>query len=403
LIVRVLVLGGDGYLGWPTALHFAAAGHEVAVVDNYLRRRYDDQLGTASLVPISPLSIRIGCWREVGGTVIDCFIGDITDPEFLTNTLQWFKPQTIIHLAEQRSAPYSMVDRAHAVHTQVNNVVGTLNLLWAIAEVDSTIHLIKLGTMGEYGTPDIDIEEGWLHVTHRGRSDTLPFPKQPGSFYHLSKVHDSHNIMFCCRAWGLRATDLNQGVVYGCDTPQTQQDPALATRFDYDATFGTVLNRFVVQAVAGHALTVYGSGGQTRGFLHLLDTMSCLELAAEHPAEPGEFRVFNHFTETFSVLDLAERVAQRSGVAVDHLPNPRVELEHHHYRAINTGLLDLGLRPHPLTDTVIDELLAAADRHRGLIDADTILPETQWRPRRLASPSGSPSCAAELHLVAGHG
>ena len=317
--MRVLVLGGDGYLGWPAALRFAARGHEVAIVDNQLRRRYDLELGTASLVPIASLPDRVSCWRELTGNQIDTFVGDLTDPDFVTATLADFAPDTVIHLGEQRSAPYSMLDRAHAVHTQTNNVVGTLNLVWAIAQIDPSIHLIKLGTMGEYGTPNIDIEEGWLTVTHHGRTDTLPYPKQPGSFYHLSKVHDSHNIMFCCRAWGLRATDLNQGVVYGAATPETRRHSRLATRFDYDAIFGTVLNRFIVQAVAGHPLTVYGTGGQTRAFLNILDTMSCLELAAEHPADPGEFRVFNQFTESFSVLrarsaGVADEAAQTSTI-----------------------------------------------------------------------------------------
>ena len=378
--MRVLVLGGDGYLGWPAALRFAARGHEVAIVDNQLRRQYDLELGTASLIPIAALSARVACWHELTGCAIQTFLGDLTDPDFVSATLTEFAPDTVIHLGEQRSAPYSMLDRAHAVHTQTNNVVGTLNLLWAIAQVDPTIHLIKLGTMGEYGTPNIDIEEGWLTVTHHGRTDTLPYPKQPGSFYHLSKVHDSHNIMFCCRAWGLRATDLNQGVVYGVATPETRRHPGLATRFDYDAIFGTVLNRFIVQAVAGHPLTVYGSGGQTRAFLNILDTMACLELAAERPADPGEFRVFNQFTESFSVLELAKRVSRRSGADIDHLPNPRVELDHHYYRAANTGLLDLGLQPHLLGDAVIDGLLATATEHRQRIDTGVIWPATGWRP-----------------------
>lgn len=284
--MRVLVLGGDGYLGWPTAVHFSAAGHDVAIVDNLVRRRYDEELGTSSLVPIGGLTERVALWSSLTGRDIGVHLGDITDAGFLTGVLARFGPDTVIHLGEQRSAPYSMIDREHAVHTQVNNVVGTLNLLWAIAETDPSIHLVKLGTMGEYGTPDIDIEEGWLRVTHHGRTDVLPYPKQPGSFYHLSKVHDSHNIMFCCRAWGLRATDLNQGVVYGARTAQTDLHPGLATRFDYDGVFGTVLNRFIVQAVAGHPLTVYGAGGQTRGFLNIVDKVRCLGAGRREPRGP---------------------------------------------------------------------------------------------------------------------
>ncbi len=244
----------------------------------------------------------------------------MTEEEFVHDMVAGFRPDAVVHFAEQRSAPYSMVDRKHAVYTQVNNVVGTLNLLYAIADVDPSIHLVKLGTMGEYGTPNIDIEEGYIEITHRGRTDVLPFPKQPGSFYHLSKVHDSHNIAFCCRAWGLRSTDLNQGVVYGQSTPETTMHPDLATRFDYDAVFGTVLNRFVIQAAAAEPLTVYGKGGQTRGFLDIRDTLACIELAIRNPAKAGEFRVFNQFTESFSVGELATKVSDRGRRGADRAP-----------------------------------------------------------------------------------
>lgn len=384
--MRVLVLGGDGYLGWPTALRLSAEGHEVEVVDSYIRRDYDTELGTSSLVPIRTLDERVALWRSLTGRRIGVHVGDLTDPVFLTRTLSECAPDTVIHLGEQRSAPYSMIDQAHAVHTQVNNVVGTLNLLWAIAEVDPGIHLVKLGTMGEYGTPNIDIEEGWLDVTHRGRTDRLPYPKQPGSFYHLSKVHDSHNIMFCCRAWGLRATDLNQGVVYGVETDETALDPGLATRFDYDGVFGTVLNRFVVQAALGHPLTVYGTGGQTRAFLNILDTVRCLSIAVENPAEVGEFRVFNQFTESFSVLELAQRVDALRPGRIDFLDNPRVEKEQHYYRAANDGLLRLGLDPHLLTDRELLATLAVADRHRDRIDPAVIAPLARWRRTSSARP-----------------
>jgi UDP-sulfoquinovose synthase len=384
--VRVLVLGGDGYLGWPTALRLSGEGHEVGVVDSCLRREYDIELGTASLVPIRGLKERVALWHSLTGRRIETHVGDLTDAAFLTRTLRDFAPDTVVHLAEQRSAPYSMIDRAHAVHTQVNNVVGTLNLLWAIAEVDPGIHLVKLGTMGEYGTPNIDIEEGWLEVTHKGRTDRLPYPKQPGSFYHLSKVHDSHNIEFCCRAWGLRATDLNQGVVYGVETDETALDPGLATRFDYDGVFGTVLNRFVVQAALGHPLTVYGTGGQTRAFLNILDTVRCLSIAIENPAEAGEFRVFNQFTESFSVLELAQRVDALRPGRIDFLDNPRVEKEQHHYRAANDGLLRLGLEPHLLTDTELLAMLRVADQHRDRIDPGVIAPLTRWRRTSPAGP-----------------
>ena len=378
--MRILVLGGDGYLGWPTALHLSAAGHEVAVADSFARRCYDRELGVTSLVSIAPLERRVSVWREVSGCQITTFVGDLTDPVFAKGTIADFCPDTIVHFAEQRSAPYSMIDQAHAVYTQINNVVGTLNVLYAIAEVDPTIHLVKLGSMGEYGTPNIDIEEGWLEVTHKGRTDTVLYPKRPGSFYHLSKVHDSHNIEFACRAWNLRATDLNQGIVYGQETEQTRLDPALATRFDYDAVFGTVLNRMVVQAVCGYPLTVYGSGGQIRGMLDIRDTVECIRLAAEHPPKPGEFRVFNQFTEQFSVLEIAEmiRVSYPGSVRVARIDNPRVEAAEHYYHAEHSRLVDLGLEPHVLNDTLMESLFAIAIRHRRRADSRLFAPSVQW-------------------------
>ena len=378
--MRVLVLGGDGYLGWPTALHLSRGGYEVAVADNFARRGYDLEMGVDSLVPIASLHRRVECWEEVSGHRIDMFVGDLTEEAFVYDMLGRFRPDAIVHFAEQRSAPYSMVDRKHAVYTQVNNVVGTLNLLYAIADTDPSIHLVKLGTMGEYGTPNIDIEEGYIEITHKGRTDVLPFPKQPGSFYHLSKVHDSHNIAFCCRAWGLRATDLNQGVVYGQSTPETMMHPDLATRFDYDAIFGTVLNRFVIQAAAGQPLTVYGKGGQTRGFLDIRDTLACVELAIKTPAAAGEFRVFNQFTETFSVNELADKVcAAAGGAEIVHLEDPRVELEDHYYRAAHTKLLDLGLLPFLLGDEILSDLLVLARAQVHRIELSALQPQVMWR------------------------
>jgi UDP-sulfoquinovose synthase len=378
--VRALVLGGDGYLGWPTALHLSRAGYEVGVADNFARRGYDLEMGVDSLVPIASLHRRVECWEELSGRRLDVFIGDLTEEAFVYDMVRSFRPEVIVHFAEQRSAPYSMVDRKHAVYTQVNNVVGTLNLLYAIAEIDPSIHLVKLGTMGEYGTPNIDIEEGYIEITHRGRTDVLPFPKQPGSFYHLSKVHDSHNIAFACKAWGLRSTDLNQGVVYGQSTPETTLHADLATRFDYDAVFGTVLNRFVVQAAAGEPITVYGKGGQTRGFLDIRDTLACVELAVRHPAEPGEFRVFNQFTESFSVMELAQKVSEATGGAqIVHLEDPRVELEEHYYRAAHTKLLDLGLMPYLLGDELLADLLSIALSNLRRLDRTALQPQVSWR------------------------
>lgn len=382
--MRILVLGGDGYLGWPTAMYLSQRGHEVVVVDNMARRAWDNELGAESLVPIASLHERVGVWEAVSGKTIGMYVGDIADYTFLEPVIREFQPEAVVHYGEQRAAPFSMIDRRHAVFTQVNNIVGTLNLLYAIADHVPDCHLVKLGTMGEYGTPNIDIEEGYITINHKGRTDTLPYPKQPGSMYHLSKVHDSHNIMFCCRIWGLRATDLNQGVVYGVDTDELLMDERLRTRFDYDGVFGTVLNRFLVQAVAGVPLTVYGEGGQTRGFLDIRDTLACVELALLNPAERGEFRVFNQFTEQFSVLGLANAVNETAravglDVEINHLPNPRVEKEAHYYNAANTRLLDLGLKPHYLNDTLLESVIHVVQHYKDRIKPALIMPSVNWR------------------------
>ena len=383
--MRVLILGGDGYLGWPTAMRFSARGHEVAVVDNFARRRWHLEQSTDSLTPIALLGERLHAWRGVSGNVISPYVGDLMDGEFVDRIVMEFRPDAVIHYGEQPSAPFSMISRRHAVQTQSNNVIGTLNLLFALRDFAPECHLVKLGTMGEYGTPNIDIEEGFIEIEHKGRKDVLPFPKLPHSLYHLSKVHDSHNIEFACRIWDLRATDLNQGVVYGIDTDETVLDERLVTRFDYDEHFGTALNRFCVQAVIGHPLTIYGTGGQTRGFLNIRDTLACVELAVDHPAERGEFRVFNQFTEQFSVRELAELV-QHCGtevgldVRVDHIENPRREKEEHYYNAVHTKLLELGLAPHYLGSELVQSMLTTIERHEDRVIEHAIRPKTRWRP-----------------------
>lgn len=386
--MRILILGGDGYLGWPTAMRFSARGHEVAVVDNFARRRWHLEQSTDSLTPILPLVDRIEAWNEISGKKIESRVGSVEDGEFLDEVVAEFLPEVIIHYGQQPSAPYSMRSRQTAVETQQTNVIGTLNLLFSMQTYVPDAHLIKLGTMGEYGTPNIDIEEGYIEIEHNGRSDTLPFPKLPGSLYHCSKVHDSTNIHFATRIWGLRATDLNQGVVYGIETDETALDPRLATRFDYDETFGTVLNRFCVQAVVGHPLTVYGGGGQTRGYLNIKDTLRCVELAALNPAERGEFRVFNQFTEQFSVAELAELVQSCGAelgydIDVETFPNPRVELEQHYYNASNQKLLDLGLEPHPLGQELVHSLIGAIGSHKDRVIYRAITPRTKWNPGEL--------------------
>jgi UDP-sulfoquinovose synthase len=382
--MKVLVIGGDGYCGWATALYLSNRGCQVGILDSLVRRYWDSQLGADTLTPIAPIQQRIQRWHDLTGKTIDLYIGDITDYSFLSKTLQAFAPEAIVHFGEQRSAPFSMIDREHAVLTQVNNVVGTLNILYGIKEDFPDCHLVKLGTMGEYGTPNIDIEEGYITIEHNGRKDTLPYPKQPGSFYHLSKVHDSHNIHFACKIWGLRATDLNQGVVYGVLTEETGMDEMLINRLDYDGVFGTALNRFCIQAAIGHPITVYGKGGQTRSFLDIRDTVRCVELAIANPAEVGQFRVFNQFTELFTVQDLAMKVKSAGislglDVEIDHLQNPRVELEEHYFHAKNTNLLDLGLQPHYLSDSLLDSLLNFAIKYKNRVDPQQILPKVTWK------------------------
>ncbi|HUA12771.1 MAG TPA: NAD-dependent epimerase/dehydratase family protein [Solirubrobacteraceae bacterium] len=387
--MRILILGGDGYLGWPTSLHFSRGGHEVALVDNFARRRWHGELGSDSLTPICDLPQRLRAWREVSGNDLTLYGGNVADPEFMVGTIAEFQPDAIVHYAEQASAPFSMMNLARATETQQLNVIGTLNVLFAMREHAPDSHLVKLGTMGEYGTPNIDIEEGYIEIEHNGRRDTLPFPKLPASLYHCSKVHDSTNIHFACRMWGARATDLNQGVVYGIETDETAMDPRLINRFDYDEYFGTALNRFCVQAVIGRPLTVYGSGTQTRGFLNIRDTIQCVDLAVTNPADRGEFRVFNQFTEQFSIAELAEQVRQAGEalgleVEIDSLENPRVEAEHHYYNAVHQKLLDLGLQPHLLGDELVKSVLQTVERYKDRVIPETIEPRTRWNPAAAA-------------------
>ena len=381
--MKILILGGDGYLGWPTAMYFSRRGHEVAVLDNFNKRKWELQMGVRPLVPVSTLHERVKIWREATGKDIKMYVGDLLSRRTIQKLFEEFKPDTIIHYAEQPSAPYSMLDNAQAAETQMNNVIGTLNVLFAMKRNCPDAHLIKLGTMGEYGTPNIDIEEGYITIEHNGRRDTLLFPKTPGSFYHLSKVHDSNNIYFTCRVWGLRATDLNQGVVYGIETEETKVHEKLNTSFHYDETFGTALNRFCTQAVAGMPITPYGKGGQTRGYLNIIDTLQCVEIAALNPANKGEFRVFNQFTEVFTINELANLVKQAGekmglNVNIFNIDNPRKEAEEHYYNPVHTKLLDLGLKPSKLSDVLLNSMLKKIMDNKGNIEKDTIMPKIKW-------------------------
>ena len=396
--MRILVIGGDGYCGWATALHLSACGHDVTILDNLVRRKWDRDLGVSSLTPIRGIAERLRSWKATTGKKIGFIKADATNYAALVDAFRAVEPEAIVNFGQQRSAPFSMIDRDHAALTMVNNTLCNLNVLWAMREQAPNAHLVKLGTMGEYGTPNIEIEEGFITIEHKGRRDTLPFPKQPGSFYHLTKVSDSDQLFFTCRIWGLRATDLNQGVVYGLDTEETTLAPALVNRFDYDGVYGTALNRFCVEAALGHPLTVYGRGGQTRGFINIVDTVRCVRLAVESPAEAGEFRVFNQFTQTFSVLSLAHsvvRVGAAMGLSVElqHVENPRVEKELHYYSSVNDRLLALGLEPTLLDDPTIEGMIRTAARYAKRVDAGQIPATVQWAA---GAPPGRPGVPAKV-------
>jgi len=381
--MRILVLGGDGYLGWPTAMHLSAQGHEIAVADNYLRRRLCREEQVDFLYEVPDLNERTALWQSVSGHHIAAHIGDLSQWDFVTEVFEKFSPQAVVHYAEQPAAPYSMLNRQAATLTLHNNLSVTANVIFAVREFCPDAHIVKLGTMGEYGTPNIDIEEGWLEVEHKGRKHTFLYPRQAGSLYHTTKIMDTDLLWFYVRTWGLRVTDLMQGPVYGIFTAETQHDERLLPFFSYDEIFGTVLNRFVVQAVVGHPLSVYGKGGQTRGYLNIKDTLNCVRLSLENPADRGELKIFNQFTEAFSVNDLAEKVREagnqlKLNVKIEHIENPRIEAEAHYYNPIHTGLLDLGLKPHYLSKEVLLEMMEFVIQYKGLINKDQIRRNVKW-------------------------
>lgn len=381
--MRVLVLGGDGYLGWPTAMSFAAQGHEVTVVDNYFRRQVALETNSEPLLPTPELAGRTALFQSLSGRAIAVRVVDCTDYRALSAVFRDCRPEAVVHYAEQPSAPYSMIGYGEAHRTLNNNLNATFNVIWAVLEHAPDCHVIKLGTMGEYGTPNIDIEEGWIDIEHKGRKDRFLFPRQAGSLYHTTKVLDTDLLWFYVRTYGLRVTDLMQGPVYGIDTPEASLDRRLVPNFHYDDIFGTVVNRFLVQAVAGIPLTIYGKGGQTRGYLNLNDTIQCVGLAMENPPPRGQLNVMNQLTETFSVREIAEkvqRVARSMGLAVEtqSIANPRKEKEEHYYNVRHSALLELGLEPHPMTDDVVAAMLGRVLEYRAQIDVRRILPRVRW-------------------------
>lgn len=381
--MRVLILGGDGYLGWPTAMHLSAQGHEVAVADNYLRRNLMRDEDVEPLYNVPNMYERIRAWKEHSGKDIAVYIGDLNQWDFVAQIFKEFQPEAIVHYAEQPSAPYSMLRREAATLTINNNLGVTANVIFAVHEFCPDAHIVKLGTMGEYGTPNIDIEEGWIDIEHNGRKEKFLYPRQAGSLYHTTKIMDTDLLWYYVRMWDLRVTDLMQGPVYGIFTDESEADAGLLTLFSYDELFGTVLNRFIVQAVSGYPLTVYGKGGQTRGYLNIKDTLGCVRLSLENPAQKGELRIFNQFTETFSVNDLAGKV-QNAGrqlgidVKIKNIENPRKELEEHYYNPKHTGLLDLGLSPSFLTDKVLAQMMDFVLRHKASIAQHKIFRGTKW-------------------------
>ena len=390
-MAHICILGGDGYLGWPSAMYFSDMGHDVTIVDNYLRRNLCRENGIDFLYPVPDIAGRIRLWEESGGKKINYAILDLTDPEKMRGLFskesyeaccgaEWpGLPHAVLHYAEQPSAPFSLKDFKATLLTVDNNLSVTTNLLCALRDLSPATQLVHIGTMGEYGTPNIDIEEGWLEIEHKGRKDKFLFPRQASSVYHTTKIMDTDLMWYFVRAFKLAATDLMQGPVYGIETAQSARDTALRPYFNYDFYFGTVINRFVVQAVAGYPLTIYGAGGQTRGYININDTLQCVAAAVARPARAGELRIFNQITETFSVMELAERI-KRAGnhnglkVEIAHVPNPRIEAEEHYYNPTYTGLRELGVQLHPLDDIVLGKMLDIAHEYIDNIKIQQIMP-----------------------------
>ena len=387
--MRVFIAGADGYLGWPLSQYLAARGHEVGGADAFLRRDWVDEMGSWSAVPVAPIDDRLRAFKAQFDSDLRFYEGDLREASFVREVFEDFRPEAVVHLGECPSAPYSMVDVDHAVFVQTNNLVSTFNLLGAIKDMNPAAHLVKLGTMGEYGTPKVDIPEGFFEVTYRGREDRLPFPRQAGSWYHWSKVHGSNNIMFACKLWGIKATDIMQGVVFGTRIDEMGDSDELLTRVDFDQAFGTAVNRFCCQAVIGHPLTPFGKGHQRRGFIPLRDSMQCLTIALEKPPSDGEYRVLNQFAEVYDVTELAlkvQKAAREVGfeVEVRNLENPRAELEEHYYNPDHEKLFELGYEPTHGVESELEIMLSDLARYKDRIEAkrDALIPDVRWDGRR---------------------
>lgn len=388
--MNVLIIGGDGYLGWPTALHLANQNFKVCLIDNFSKRKIEIDNGINPLQILSPLKTRVRDWNKFiknNKKKIQFYSGDILNQRFISRVLSKFKPDHIIHYGEQPSAPYSMMGKGEAEFTQKNNILGNLNLLFAVKRVCPNAHIIKLGTMGLYGTPNIDIEEGYIKIKHKGRTDKALFPMRPHSFYHLSKAADSMNLEFVCRVWGFRVTDLHQGVVYGVNTKETDYKKEFITSFHYDHIFGTVLNRFLAQAVTNYPLTVYGSGEQVRTFLNIKDTLQCIFLSIKNPAKKYEYKVRNQFTEKFSIMELAQKI-KKAGVKlglkvkIKKIDNPRVEKKKHYYNPINKEFNKIGLKPIKLNETFIINSLKYLIKHKDKINKNVFYPKVRWKNKK---------------------
>ena len=395
--LKVLVLGGDGFCGWPTSLHLSRRGHDVVIVDNFARRDADTELQAPSLTPIAPLQTRLAAWREVSGRDVGFRRLNVAeDYEELVEVLHALRPDAVVHFAEQRAAPYSMRSSAHKRYTVNNNLNATNNLLVAIVESGVDTHVVHLGTMGVYGygTAGVTVPEGYLRVRMDGDDGSeveqeILYPPSPGSVYHMTKTQDQLMFAFYNSNDEIRITDLHQGIVWGTQTPETVGDERLINRFDYDGDYGTVLNRFLMQAAIGFPLTVHGTGGQTRAFIHIRDTVRCVELAVTHPPEAGErVRIFNQMTETHRLIELARLVSRLTGTPIHHVENPRKEAVKNELRAANRHLLDLGLQPITLEDGLLREVTDVARRYAHRCDRDKIPSRPRWTERpSIAEPS----------------